>query len=257
VVSALQRALSDQVPSPPVEVAKFVTDPERQEVEGAAHNEPTLPALFLYLVSICSKAIITQFINECGANPKAADPIGVFTAQVFSSVEFHWRGKSLIDILIAKFRVVCPALFGFNGNDKTPRGREALAWKKEDGKWVTEQSHNDRMTGLGAGFASIALRDFSKSSRTNPYPPTHYWKALASIVNTPANETSSTQCVVLRSMIDGHEKRFLTFYGDAAVAALRLALVEFPKKVPATASAVGALGALAEVLRQERGLALL
>jgi nucleoporin GLE1 len=111
------------------------------------------------------------------------------------------------------------------------------------------------MTGLGAGFASISLRDFSKSSKVNPYPPTNYWMALASIVNTPAGETSNTQYVVLRAMIESHEKRFLQFYGNAALAALCLALVEFPKKAPANASAAGSLRALADLLRED-GLAL-
>lgn len=207
-------------------------------------------------MNICAKGIIAQFINECGANPKAADPIGVFTAHIFSTKEFQWRGKPIIDILLSKYRVVCPVLFGLRGSDKTERGRLNLGWRKDGPSWITEQAHNDRMAGLGAGFASVALRDFSKSSKSNPYPPTHYWKALASIINSPKGETSNTQYVVVRSMIDGHEQRFINFYGNAAIAALRLALVEFPKKAPENSSAAGSLIALAEVFRSEVGLAL-
>ena len=236
-------------------MSTFVAEP-RQPVEGAKHNDENMPALFVYLVNICAKGIISQFINECGANPKAADPIGVFSAHIFSNKDFQWRGQSLIDILIAKLRVVCPVLFGMYGSDKTEKGRQALGWRKDGPAWITEQSHNDRMAGLGAGFASLALRDFSKSSKTNPYPPTHYWKALAGIVNCPPGQTSNTQYVVLRAMLDGHEQRFLNFYGNAALAALRLALVEFPKKAPENSTAAGSLYALADVLRAERGLAL-
>ncbi|POR36022.1 Nucleoporin GLE1 [Tolypocladium paradoxum] len=255
IMSILRESLEGRVPSPPIDPSRFVAEP-RQPAEGAAHNDATLPALFIYLMNICAKGIISQFINEAGANPKAADPIGVFTAQIFSNKDFQWRGQSLIDILLAKFRVVCPVLFGFRGNDRTERGRQAIGWRKDGPTWITEQSHNDRMAGLGAGFASVALRDFSKTSKANPFPPTHYWKAFAGIVNSPANETSNTQYVVLRSMIDGHEQRFLNFYGNAAVAALRLALVDFPKKAPQNASAAGTLVALAEVLRTEGGLVL-
>ncbi|OAQ85652.1 RNA export mediator Gle1 [Purpureocillium lilacinum] len=255
IMGILRESLGGQVPSPPIQVGRFVVEP-REPVEGATYNEETLPALFIYLINICAKGVISQFINECGPNPKAADPIGVFTAQVFSHKDFQWRGKSLIDILIAKFRVVCPVLFGFRGSDRTERGRLAIGWRKDGPSWITEQSHNDRMAGLGAGFASISLRDFSKASKVNPYPPTHYWKAMAGIINTPPNETSNTQYVVLRSMIDGHEQRFLNFYGNAAVTALRLALVEFPKKAPQNASAAGSLLALAEVLKTEGGLVL-
>lgn len=255
ITTALLEALQQKVPSPPIEVAKFVAE-ERQPVEGAANNGTTLPALFVYLINICAKGIINQFINECGANPKAADPIGVFTAHIFSTPEFQWRGRSLIDILMAKFRIVCPVLFGLSGNDKTERGRLALGWRKDGPAWITEQSHNDRMAGLAAGYAAVSLRDFSKSSKANPYPPTHYWRALAGIINCPAGQTSNTQYVVVRSMIDGHEQRFLNFYGNAAVAALRLALVEFPKKAPGNTPAAGSLQALAEVLKTTSGLLL-
>ena len=247
--------MEGKVPSPPIDVSVFVLD-QRQPAEGAVNNEATMPALFIYLMNICAKGIINQFINECGANPKAADPIGVVAAHIFSQKEFLWRGSSLIDILMAKFRVVCPALFGHRGNENTERGRLALGWKKDEGRWVPEQTHRDRMAGLGAGFASLSLRDFSKSSKTNPYPPTHYWKALAYIINTPSNETSNTQYVVLRAMIEGHERRFLNFYGNAGFAALRLALVEFPKKAPPKSAAAGSLQALAELLRAEEGFAL-
>jgi nucleoporin GLE1 len=247
----LKQALQGAVPSPPIDVSVYVVDTDRQPAEGAPNNDATLPSLFLYLLNICSKAVINQYINEGGANPKAADPVGVFAAHVFSTKEFQWRGKPLVDILIAKFRVVCPVLFGLRGNDKTERGRMALGWKKDGPAWITEQNHNDRMTGLGAGFASLSLRDFSKTTKSNPYPPTNYWKAMAGILNTPANETSNTQYVVLRSMIEGHEQRFLNFYGNAALAALRLALIEFPKKAPANAAAAGSLQALTEVLRGE------
>ncbi|KAI9149322.1 Nucleoporin GLE1 [Paramyrothecium foliicola] len=253
ITTALREALSGRVPSPPVEVGLYVLSP-REPVEGATNNEPTLPSLFIYLVNICAKGIVNQYINECGANPKAADPIGVFAAQIFSMKEFHWRGQSLIDILMAKFRVVCPILFGLRGNDKMEKGRLALGWKKDGSGWESEQSHNDRMTGLGAGYASLALRDFSKASKTNPYPPTNYWTALAGLVNTPQGEVSNTHFVVLRAMIEGYEQRFLTFYGNAGLAALRLALVEFPKKAPKDATAAGSLTALAEVLRSEAGL---
>ncbi|RDA87690.1 hypothetical protein CP532_3799 [Ophiocordyceps camponoti-leonardi (nom. inval.)] len=255
ITGLLKQVLKGEIPSPPVQVSRFVADP-REPVSGNRIDDENLPSLFIYLLNVCAKGIINQFINECGANPKAADPIGVFTAHLFSQPDFQWRGKSLIDILLAKFRIVCPVLFGSRGNDKTEQGRSALGWRKDGPAWITEQNHNDRMAGLGAGFAAISLRDFSKTSKTNPYPPSHYWKAFSLIVNTPAAETSNTQCVVLRAMIDGHDRRFIDLYGNAAIAALRLALVDFPQKAPPNSPAAGSLRALAEVLRAEKGLVL-
>ena len=246
----MRDALEGKVPSSPVDVRLFVVK-DREPAQDAPNNGTHLPSLFIYLLNICAKAIINQFINEAGANAKAADPVGVFTAHIFSNKDFQWRGESLIDIMMAKFRVACPALFGFRGNDKTERGRLMLGWKKDEGAWLSEQAHNNRMTGLGAGFASVSLRDFSKATKANPYPPSHYWKAFAFIVNTPANETSNTQYVVLRAMIEGHEQRFMNFYGNAAFAALKVALVDFPQKAPQNAPAASSLQALAEVLRND------
>ena len=256
ILNNLNAALSGEIPSPPMDVSLFVIDQDRQPEEGAKHNDATLPSLFIYLLNICSKGIINQFINECGPNPKAADPIGVVTAQIFSRAEYQWRGRPLIDILMAKFRVVCPALFGQRASDDTPGGRAVMGWKRGEDGWVTPLAHNDRMTGLGAGFAAGALRDFSKTTRANPYPPSNYWIALAGIINTPHGEASDTQCLVVRSMIQGHEQRILGFFGTAGVAALRQALVEFPKKAKQQSPAVGALSALVDLCRADLGLVL-
>lgn len=243
------------MPSDPIDVAQFVRD-QREPVEGAVYNSPQLPSAFIYLLSHLAKAIIYQFTSEVGVNPKSAEPIGIVTAHIFSNPAFHWRGKSLIDILIAKFRVSCPVLFGASGSEKTERGRIAIGWRKEDGGWVSEQTHMDRMAGLGAGYASIALRDFSKASKTNPYPPSNYWQAVAAIVNTPAGSVSNTHYRVLKSLIDGHEARFIQFYGSAGLAALRMALIDFPKKAPPNNQHAGALDVMVETLKTKSGLVL-
>ncbi|KAL2109305.1 hypothetical protein VUR80DRAFT_2734 [Thermomyces stellatus] len=253
IKDALRESLSGNIPSPLVNVATFVAE-ERQPQPDAVHNGDQLPSLFIYLINIFAKSIVNQFINECGASPKSADPIGVVAAHVFSDKDFQWRGGSIIDILLAKLRRVCPVLFGVRGSDKTAQGRAAVGWRKDGGSWMPEQMHFDRMAGLGAGFAAVALRDFSKANKPNPYPPTNYWRAMAGMVNTPAEQVSDTQYIVLKAMIDGHEQRFLQFYGNAALAALRLALVEFPKKAPQGSVAAGGLRVLGEVLRNEKGL---
>ncbi|KAM0335706.1 hypothetical protein ACHAQA_000756 [Verticillium albo-atrum] len=255
IVATLKESLDGSVQSYLVDGSIFVAD-TREPMEGAIHNGPQLPAVFIYLLSHLSKAMIHQFASEVGANPKSAEPIGIVAAHLFSNPDFHWRGKSMIDVLIAKFRVACPVLFGARGSDRTEAGRIAIGWKKEDGHWISEQAHSDRMTGLGAGFASISLRDFSKASKKNPYPPSHYWTAMAMIVNSPPPLISNTQYTVLKAMIDGHETRFLQFYGNAAIEALRTALVEFPKKAPASSHTAQALQVLGQVLQRDSGLAL-
>jgi nucleoporin GLE1 len=230
-------------------------DPDPQ----AKYNDK-LPIMFIYLLNSLAKAAISQFAQEASSNPKAADPIGILVVKIFSLPGFHWRGKSLIDIVIAKFRVVLPVVFGIRGNDNTEEGRARVGWRRVDGQWTTEQDHQDRMVGLAAGYASISLRDFSntKARLTNPYPPTHYWQAMATISSTPAQEQSVTQYIVLRAMTEFYEARFLTFYGDFAKAALKAALVEFPNRSTlSSTAAVSSLKVLADKLKRDMGLDLL
>ncbi|KAI1352174.1 GLE1-like protein-domain-containing protein [Xylaria sp. FL0043] len=255
IMSLLQESISGRVPSAMVDPSQYVTD-QRGPMDGATNNEAQLPSLFLYLLNIFAKSIINQFINECGAQPKAADPLGVIVAQVFANKLYQWRGKSLIDILMAKYRVACPVLFGYHGSESTEQGRMRLGWRRDGPGWTPEQQHIDKMKGLAVGYAAISLRDFSKSANTNPWPPSKYWTSLAKIVNTPPAEISNTQCVVLRGMIEIYEERFIYFYGSAAIAALRLALVDFPKKVQPKTPGTSGLQVLAHILKRDIGLEL-
>lgn len=254
----MREALANQVGSQLIDPNEFILEP-RNPIPGGPLNDAQLPSLFLYLLNVFGKATISQFINEAGARPETADPIGVCIAATFSEPTFAWRGQSLIDILMAKFRIVCPVLFGYRGSEKTEQGRKRLGWWKDSGTWIAEQQHMDRMTGLGAGFAAVSLRNFSRAKKVNPYPPRHYWTAMARIVNTPAAEISSTQCVVLKSMIQNYEQKFLQFYGSAGLAALRTCLFDFPAKVPegSRTAAINSLGVLATQLRKDSGLVLL
>ncbi|GAP90544.2 putative gle1-like protein [Rosellinia necatrix] len=251
----LQESLSGDVPSSMVDPSQYIAD-QREPMDGALHNEAELPSLFLYLLNIFAKTIINQFINECGAQPKAADPLGVVAAQIFSHKAYHWRGKTLIDILMAKYRVACPVLFGYRGSESTEQGRIRLGWRKDGAGWTPEQQHIDKMKGLAVGYAAISLRDFSKSANTNPWPPSKYWTSLARIVNTPPAEISNTQCVVLRGMIEIYEERFILFYGSAAIAALRSALIEFPHKALIKTPGTSGLPVLAQILKRDIGLEL-
>ncbi|KAH8652398.1 GLE1-like protein-domain-containing protein [Xylariales sp. PMI_506] len=251
--SILTEALTGQPPNAPVDPSDYIRE-AREPVQGALHNGQ-LPSLFIYLLNQLAKAFINQFINECGASPENADPVGVIAAQIFSAKEFLWRGGSLVDIMMAKFRVACPVVFGYRGSEKTEQGRTNLGWKKEgNGQWIPEQQHIDRMKGLGAGYASVALRDFSRSSNVNPWPPSRYWKSFAEVVNTPDAEISNTQCVVLRAMIFLYEERFIGFYGNQAIAALRKALVEFPQRATNKPPGVHALQILGQLYWKDLGL---
>jgi len=223
-----------------------------QPVDGALHNGDTLPSLYIYLLNILAKGVVKQLATEA-----AADMYGLLVATIFSSNEFKYRDESMIDILMAKMWKVCPVLFGARGSEDTEQGRARLGWARGDDGWVTDQEHNTRMTGLGAGYAAISLRNFGRSSLKNPFPPYHYWQSMAAIVSTPPDLASPTQYNVLKAMIDGFERQFIGFYGSAGVAALRVALIDFPTRaLDQTDPAVMSLIVIADKLERDGGLKL-
>jgi len=99
------------------------------------------------------------------------------------------------------------------------------------------------------------LRDFSKSKQVNPFPPSNYWHAMACIVNTPPAQVTQTHFIVLKAMIENYIPRFIGYYGQAAKAALRKAIVEFPQQSPKSIGASG-LSTLTATLKRDLHLSL-
>lgn len=213
----------------------------------------------LYLLNIFTKAVVAQFIDEAGVNPKAADPVGIVASHVFAMPDFHWNGLSLIDILVAKLHIVAPALFGIYGPETTPEGKMRLGWWREEsrneGSFVPAQRHYERMTGIGAGYAALSLRNYEKVKPDNPFPERNFWDVYARIVNVAPDRITPTHFVLLKALIEDSETRFIGFFGGAAVAALKLAIVDLPRKCqPSIASK--SLAGLADVLRKDKNLIL-
>lgn len=210
---------------------------------------------FIWLLNHFAKAVIKQYLLEASADTTKAEGVGQIVASIFSDPAFLWRGKSLIDILQAKYHRKCPVLFGARGDDTTPAGRVSNGWKKIDGRFITEVAHYSRMTGLAAGFASLTLRDFSrKPDLQNPWSPVAYWEAIALILSSPTEQLCDTQCVVLKAMIEHFEAGFIKQYGSAAVAAMQAAVVVFPARFTKRSAHVEALAVHSKLLAQNTGL---
>lgn len=275
-----------EVPSDPVPLNDYLPP----HLNLLDKNTTTVPALFLYLLSMFSKAIINAFVGECAVNVKAAEPIGTMVAQVFALPEFqfprnvpspnsgaHYKAfggtvptppmkpdsVSLITILMCKFHAAAPPLFGISGSEQTSAGRLRIGWRTgfRDGdakkSFVSEQEQYDRLVGLGAGYAAIALRNFSKTKLTNPYPPSNFWASMAYIVDTEPANVQSSHLILLKNMLENSLDRFILFFGATGIAALRKAVVEFPSTLPAELvrkPAAQSLVLLAETWKKERHL---
>lgn len=244
-----------ELSEPSVDVRQFIAFPSEQIANSDSAN---VPALFIYLLNIFSKAVIAHLISEAGVSPKYGEPIGVLTAQTFSNEAFVFNGYSMIDILIAKFRIVCPVLWGFYGSEETDEGKTAIGWWREDSKgpFVNHQVHAERMTGLGAGFAAISLRNFGKSPRQNPYPCTHFWKALVNIITVPPEEVQPSHLLVLYTLLRYSGERVVMFFGDMGILILRRALIEFPASLKGKPVSTGPVELLREIYFRDHNVVL-
>ncbi|KAL8974088.1 MAG: hypothetical protein Q9197_001683 [Variospora fuerteventurae] len=246
ILTTLKEAKND-FPQPTVGLAAFIARPV---------PDAQVPALLVYLLNQFAKAVVSQFINEAAVAPKIADPVGTIASSIFAKDDFRTQGVSLIDILIAKFHVVCPPLFGIYGDEKTTEGRTRLGWQREEGggPWISERSHQDRMSGLGAGYAALSLRSFEKSSMSNPYPPYHYWQTLSMILNVPAGQVTDTHLYLLRALLMNSEARLMEFFGDAAKKLLRIAMEDYPQRAAKGSVAAVVLQTLGATMKRDKKL---
>lgn len=236
---------------PMIDVTSFFASPP------ADVDDRNGPGLLVYLLNILAKALISQLIDEAGVDPQAGDAVGIIASHIFALDRFRWKGRTLIDIFVAKYHVVCPVIFGIYGSESTVQGKTRLGWSREEpgGPFVSQQRHRERMTGLGSGYAALSLRNYSKAVAINPYPEHHYWEALARIANLPASELTETHFCVCKAMIENYEDKFIIFYGAAAIAVLRLLLIDLPKRAPSSVASKSLAG-LVDVLRRNRNLTL-
>lgn len=204
-----------------------------------------------FLMCWLAKRIVVLIMSYVHGEAIRGEPIGTMVTKVFglSDIQYARQGsdlpdskksQSLIPILLAKYHKVCPGLFGITARQDTLEGMRKLGWsfsRDANGSKSVPNSHQDyfdRTTGLARAYASFALRNASASSKiANPYPPKYFWKSLAQLVNLPPEKVQPIHLVILQNIF-GHEgiKRFLLFFGDVGIAALREAYVEFLGRLP-------------------------
>ncbi|KAJ5450000.1 uncharacterized protein N7458_006449 [Penicillium daleae] len=239
---------------PSIDIRKFIAFPP----DEIAQTEQMVPAMLIYGLNMFSKALISALITEASINPGHAEPLGIVAAQIFSFEGFMFKGIHMGDILLAKYRVLCPALWGSTGNDKTESGRQALGWWREEagGPFVSEQTHMDRMTALGAGYAALTLRNFGKAKRTNPFPNRMFWTSLQKLLSVPPAQIKDTQISLLHAMLQNSSERILAFFGQIGLALMRRAIIELPAALPRQTMSVNQLKLLKETYARDRNLLL-
>jgi nucleoporin GLE1 len=252
IVAILQQA--KQRPEPVLDARDFIINPTQPFPPG---SNTLVSAVFIYLLNFFIKKVISKFAEDVSATRSynAAETVGIVCSAILSDPSLQVHNNSFTDILVAKYHKVCPVLWGIYGSKNTVKDRERIGWKRIEGEWISQQEHYDRMAGLGAGWASLTLRDFSRVKIKNPLPAWHYWAALACILNVPPEERTQTHFVVLKGLVEEYVPVFIKFYGQAACVVLQKALVEFPANGP-KGPASEALKVLGKTVKQKYKLTL-
>ena len=234
------------VSSPPEPLSPYLTT-------TLADPNTTIPSLTLYVLTIFSKAVVSAFAGECAVNPRAAEPIGTLVAQIFALHDLQYplaqqsstsdtpKTTSLIPILLCKLLTSAPHLLSLS----QPTPYASSAQKLRMGHRLESETNTagsakslippsrqlDRLSGLGAGYTSISLRNFSRSKMINPYPPRLFWTALTGLLTTPAPNIEVGHVALVKAMLETGYERIMLFWGNAGVALLREAGIHWPARL--------------------------
>lgn len=242
IVSILRQAI--QISQPSVDVREYIINPT---TPWPADTNFRVSAIFVYLINIFVKRCMANFAEVSNSTYNTAEVVGIVVSHILSDPQLQFHGNTFVDILLAKYHKACPVLWGIYGPDNTLQGRARLGWRDFD----SPQEHYSRMTGLGAGWAALTLRDYSRvktAAKKNPLPAWRYWAALACVLNVPPRERTETHYAVLKGLIAQYVPDFVRFYGQAACVVLRKALGEYVEAGPRNPG-----GQVLKVLRETIG----
>ncbi|KAF1956081.1 hypothetical protein CC80DRAFT_492375 [Byssothecium circinans] len=228
-------------PGPVIDIRPYLVSRQVQLSDAEARY----PAFLLYLWICFGKSVIAQWKSEA-ANQDSVVPqeIGLLTSSLYADKRYMCNGTiPMVDLMLAKLHRKCPMLFGIRGNTTTTQGLVRLGLDKYRDD---ENEYAQLMTGIGAGFASITLRQFA---RTTPvFDMAEYWRAVVNIINTPASEIYPGHLFALQGLLREFAPKFITYYGAPARAILKRATKTFPDRAPKGRPGVAAAAELIKVL---------
>jgi nucleoporin GLE1 len=251
MLAILQQAMS--APGPTIDARQYLIQSGAKFVHMSL-QEAQIPVVFIYLINFFAKISI-KILKESTLQTMT-NLVGISVAFIFGHNNLRWQGESFVDVFLAKYHKVCPVLFGIYGPENTRAGRDRIGWGTEGDSYIETALHQEEMMGLAMGWSAVTLRDFKTStSARNSLPAWHFWASVANIVNVPTKDVQETHLIVLKNMLEHYADKFVKFYGQAAMVALRRAVVTFPEGVKDSTARSG-LVLLREIFVKKFGLRL-
>jgi nucleoporin GLE1 len=224
MLGILQQAMS--APGPTVDARQYLISSQAKYMHMTP-QQAQVPAVFIFLINFFAKISI-KMLKESTLQTMT-NLVGISVAFIYGHNNLRWNGESFVDIFLAKYHKACPVLFGIYGPENTRAGRDRIGWGTEGDSYIEQSLHQEEMMGLAMGWSAVTLRDFKTStSAQNSLPAYHFWTSVANIVNVPTKDVQETHLIVLKNILEHYADKFIKFYGQAAMVALRRAVVEFP-----------------------------
>lgn len=236
---------------PTVDIRQFIVSHPIPTLSN--ESEAQYSAVLLYGLICFEKFVIKQFDQEAAnEDGRIVAELGAIAASLFVDKSFAWKDIPMTDLILAKFHRACPILFGISGSMNTKEGQARLGWFSNEGP-VNPNFYHQRMAGLGCGYAAMTLRNVPAPA----IPISEYWRAIASISNTPSSELQAGHFSVLKGLVKDSVRKFLVFYGVHAKAVLRQATIVLPSRAPPGVSeAAGSIRVLPEIWKKSNIVAL-
>ncbi|KAF2472052.1 GLE1-domain-containing protein [Lindgomyces ingoldianus] len=217
---------------PTVDIRPYIVSQPLPAISNEA--EAQYPAVLLYAWICFEKSLIKQFEQEAAnEDGRIIQELGLIAASLICDPKYTWKGLCMKDILLAKYHKAAPMLFGITGRMDTREGQARLGWVTISGNDPETNVYNQRMIGLGAGYAALSLRSFS--GKLPAFPISDYWRAISSICNTPVETLYDGHFMLLKGLMRDYASKFLHFYGNQAKGVLRRAAIDLPNQAPARA----------------------
>ncbi|CAO2650488.1 Nn.00g017800.m01.CDS01 [Neocucurbitaria sp. VM-36] len=231
---------------PMIDIRPYIISHQIPPIANEA--EAAYPAFLLYVWICFEKFLLKQFEKEAAnEDGRIIQEIGLIAASLLGDQKYMWKGIPLTDIVLAKLHRACPPLFGVRGTMTTAEGRLRLGWLPTS----TLDAYNQRLRGVGAGYAAMSLRTFS--SKAPALPISEYWRAIVSICNTPPEHLWPGHFAILNGLLRDYYKKFLSLYGVPARGVLRRATIDLPARAPERCKdAAGTVSVLPEGWKKER-----
>lgn len=174
---------------------------------------------------------IDQLEAEASVEAVKANPIGICLVSTLARANNLANGHSFLDIILARLWKHNPIIRGELGPDNSENDLKRLGYRKSaEGNWETHEDYSNRMSGLCAGYAAIASRNFTKTKMINPHPLSNIWFLFAYYCNANPDSLTNTHYFCIKTMLEISIRTMCQIYAQQGIKLVSLLIGPFAEE---------------------------